>query len=115
MKKCTSITAYFQSKHGTGAITIFGPLRMRYRYIISLLKAIAYNMKQEERDLKEEMNNAGRNGIIIVAATNEIQNIIGLDPIKSIIYLCGKGLDDFVILAVNVQLKSRHSFFLLCG
>lgn len=45
MKKCTSITAYFQSKHGTGAITIFGPLRMRYRYIVTLLKAIAYNMK----------------------------------------------------------------------
>lgn len=30
---------------------------------------------QDLNTLKEEMNNAGRNGIIIVAATNEIQNI----------------------------------------
>ncbi len=45
MKKCTTITVYYQSKHGTGAITVYGPLRMKYRYMISLLKCIANNMK----------------------------------------------------------------------
>lgn len=45
MKKCSTITVYYQSKHGTGAITVYGPLRMKYRYIISLLKCIVNNMK----------------------------------------------------------------------
>ncbi len=31
---------------------------------------------------------------LIAPTTNEIQDIIGLDPVKSVIYLCGKGLDD---------------------
>lgn len=45
MKKCSCITAYYQSKNGTGAITIYGPLRMKYRHVISLLKGIINNMK----------------------------------------------------------------------
>lgn len=31
---------------------------------------------------------------LIAPTTDEIQDIIGLDPVKSVIYLCGKGLDD---------------------
>ena len=31
---------------------------------------------------------------LISPTVNEIQDIIGLDPIKSVIYLCGEGLDD---------------------
>lgn len=45
MKKCACVTAYFKSKHHTGAITIYGPLRMKYRQVISFLKALVNNMK----------------------------------------------------------------------
>ena len=45
MKKCACITAYFKSKHHTGAITIYGPLRMKYRQVISFLKALVNNIK----------------------------------------------------------------------
>lgn len=45
MKKCACISAYFKSKHHTGAITIYGPLRMKYRQVISFLKALVNNMK----------------------------------------------------------------------
>jgi len=31
---------------------------------------------------------------LISPTVNEIQDIMGLDPVKSVIYLCGKGLDD---------------------
>lgn len=34
------ITAYYQSKNGTGSITIYGPIRMKYRLIVSLLNGI---------------------------------------------------------------------------
>ena len=44
MKKCACITAYFTSKHHTGAITIYGPLRMKYRQVISFLKALVNNI-----------------------------------------------------------------------
>ena len=45
MKKCACVTAYFTSKHHTGAITVYGPLRMKYRQIISFLKALVNNIK----------------------------------------------------------------------
>lgn len=45
MKKCACITAYFKNNEYTGAITIYGPLRMRYRQIIAFLKALVNNMK----------------------------------------------------------------------
>lgn len=45
LKNCSSITVFYQSKESTGAITVFGPLRMKYRYLTSLLIAIAKNMK----------------------------------------------------------------------
>ena len=45
MNKCACVTAYFKSKHHTGAITIYGPLRMKYRQVISFLKALVNNMK----------------------------------------------------------------------
>ena len=45
MKKCACITAYFKSKHHTGAITIYGPLRMKYRQVITFLKALVNNIK----------------------------------------------------------------------
>ena len=45
MKKCACVTAYIKSKHHTGAITIYGPLRMKYRQVISFLKALVNNMK----------------------------------------------------------------------
>lgn len=45
MKKCACITAYFNSKHHTGAITIYGPLRMKYKQVISFLRALVNNMK----------------------------------------------------------------------
>lgn len=45
MQHCSSITAYYQSRNGTGAITVFGPLRMKYRYVVALLNGIVQNMK----------------------------------------------------------------------
>jgi hypothetical protein len=45
MKKCACITAYFESKNNTGAITIYGPLRMKYRHVISFLRCLVRNMK----------------------------------------------------------------------
>lgn len=45
MNECSSITAYYQSKTGTGAITIYGPIRMKYKYIVASLKAIVKNMQ----------------------------------------------------------------------
>ncbi len=45
LKNCSSITAYFDTKEGIGAITIYGPMRMRYRHIIALLESIVKNMK----------------------------------------------------------------------
>ena len=45
MKKCACVTAYFTSKHHTGSITVYGPLRMKYRQIISFLKALVNNIK----------------------------------------------------------------------
>ena len=45
MKKCACITAYFKSKHHTGAITVYGPLRMKYRQVITFLKALVNNIK----------------------------------------------------------------------
>lgn len=44
MKKCSAITAIYQSKHGTGAITIYGPIRMKYKYIIAALATIVRNV-----------------------------------------------------------------------
>lgn len=44
MKKCSTITAYYKSKHGTGAITIYGPIRMKYKYIIAALSIIVNNV-----------------------------------------------------------------------
>lgn len=34
---------------------------------------------------------------LIAPTVNEIQDIMGLDPIKSVVYLCGKGLDDHTV------------------
>lgn len=45
MNHFSSITAYYQSNESTGCVTIYGPLRMKYRYIVSLLIAILKNMK----------------------------------------------------------------------
>lgn len=45
LKSCAVITAIYQSKNGTGAITVYGPLRMKYRFVIALLNAITENMK----------------------------------------------------------------------
>lgn len=44
LKQSSSITAYFNTKEGIGAITVYGPMRMRYRYIVSLLESIVENM-----------------------------------------------------------------------
>lgn len=45
MKKCACVTAYFKGKYHTGAITIYGPLRMKYRQVISFLRALVNIMK----------------------------------------------------------------------
>ena len=45
MQNCSTITAYYESKNGTGAITIYGPLRMKYRYVIALLSAIVRSIQ----------------------------------------------------------------------
>lgn len=44
LKTCSAVTAIYQSSLGTGAITVFGPMRMKYRYIIAILSGIIKNM-----------------------------------------------------------------------
>ena len=39
-KNCSCITAYYQSKNGTGAITVYGPIRMKYKYVVAALSAL---------------------------------------------------------------------------
>lgn len=43
---------------------------------------------------------------LIAPTVNEIQDIIGLDPVKSIVYLCGKGLDDHTVNYADASAKA---------
>ena len=44
-KNFSSITAYYSTKEGTGAITVYGPVRMKYKSVIAILSAIVCNLK----------------------------------------------------------------------